>query len=410
MTNQAQPLTNRVLSLVVIVTSLGYFVDFFDFLLFGMLRVKSLTDLGLSGDALTQSGLFIVNCQAAGIIIGAYISGVLGDRYGRKNALFLSILVYSLGSIACSFVQDVESYAAARFITAMGLAGELGTGVTLIAEGLSAKRRGYGVMVFISMGFLGGLAAGVIAELLPWRTCYLVGGAMGLVLLALRVLISESGMYSKMEGKDLTRGGLGLLFRKPLLLRRYLAAILIMTPGVLVTQVLLSLSPEFAKDAGIVDTVKVNIALSLGFTVALFTDFAAVALSEYLKSRKKAVLIFMVLSFLAVMKHLLWPAQTVPMFYLSCGLLGLVFGLWTICAFWAAEQFGTNIRATVATTVPNIARTLVIPMNLAYAGLKHYGALNAATIVSLMVFAIALASWYLLSETHGKNLDYYEEN
>jgi MFS family permease len=404
-----QNLTRNLFNLTVIITSLGYFIDFFDMFLFNILRVKSLTDLGLSGDALTQSGLFISNCQYAGILLGAYLWGLLGDRVGRKRALFLSIIVYSLGSIASAFVQDVNMYGLARFITGLGIAGELGAGVTLILEGLRSEKRAWGVMVFISMGFLGALVAGLLVQHVEWRHAYIIGGGLGLCLLFLRILLPESGMYEGMEGKSLKRGGLSIILRDPVLLRRYVGAIFMMAPGVFVPQIIFTLSPELGKAMGIAEPIQAPIAVALGMGCSILGDLLGVYASERLKSRKKAVGLFLALTVVIFLKYLFWPAQSATEFYIWTALMGMVMGVWVIGATWAAEQFGVNIRATVATTVPNFARGVTIPMNLAYGALKGYGPLQAATIIGFTIFALAWIGWYFLSETWGRDLDYYEE-
>jgi MFS family permease len=404
-----QNLTRNLFNLTVIITSLGYFIDFFDMFLFNILRVKSLTDLRLSGDALTQSGLFISNCQYAGILLGAYLWGLLGDRVGRKRALFLSIIVYSLGSIASAFVQDVNMYGLARFITGLGIAGELGAGVTLILEGLRSEKRAWGVMVFISMGFLGALVAGLLVQHVEWRHAYIIGGGLGLCLLFLRILLPESGMYEGMEGKSLKRGGLSIILRDPVLLRRYVGAIFMMAPGVFVPQIIFTLSPELGKAMGIAEPIQAPIAVALGMGCSILGDLLGVYASERLKSRKKAVGLFLALTVVIFLKYLFWPAQSATEFYIWTALMGMVMGVWVIGATWAAEQFGVNIRATVATTVPNFARGVTIPMNLAYGALKGYGPLQAATIIGFTIFALAWIGWYFLSETWGRDLDYYEE-
>ncbi len=403
-------LPGRVLGLTVIITSLGNFIDIFDMFLFNMQRVKSLTDLGLAGDALTESGLFISNCQMAGMLLGAWISGILGDKFGRKRTLFLSIIVYSLGSIGSALVHNVDMYALARFITGLGLAGELGAGITLIAEKLDPARRGYGIMVFISMGFLGVCGAAMVTEFFPWRQAYMIGGLLGLSLLGLRIWLSESRMYEQMEGQAIIRGGLRLILRNAGLLKKYICAILLMATGVFIPQIMFTLSPELAKAMGITETIKPGIVFAIGFGSGALGDLLAMYLSERLRSRKKAVGIFLALAILVLAKYFLWPAHTAMEFYIWNGLLGLTFGIWVIGAVWTAEHFGINIRATTATTIPNFARALTIPMNLAYGALKGYGPLAAAGTIGLAVFILAFLSWRGLSETYGKNLGYFERS
>lgn len=408
MTQEKSRLIDKVITITVIITGLGYFIDMFDMFLFNMLRVKSLTDLGFTGDALTQSGLFIANCQWAGLLLGAYLSGVAGDKFGRKTTLFASIILYSLGSIATSFVTDVHAYGLTRFITGLGLAGELGAGLTLITEKLSAGRRGYGVMIFIIMGFVGVLAAALAAELMYWRHAYLLGGVLGMALLATRILLSESSMFEQIAEKNIMRGGLSLIARNPALLKKYICAIFFVAPTVFIPQILWTLSPEIGKSMGILEPIHPPIILGIGYTCVILGDLMAMVLSERLQSRKKATIIFLMFGILVFTKYLFWPASTLIEFYVLNGLIGLTFGIWVIGAVWAAEHFGTNVRATATTTIPNFARGLTILMNLAYGNLKYMGPLNAAGVIGFTIFVLALIGWRGLSETHGKNLDYVE--
>ncbi|MGQ0527983.1 MAG: MFS transporter [Alphaproteobacteria bacterium] len=408
-TTQNSAITNPILlQAVVLVTSLGYFVDMFDMFLFNMLRVKSLSDLGLSGEALTDAGLFISSCQFGGLLIGAYTAGVLGDRYGRKKALYVSIILYAIGSLASAFVMHVPFYGLARFVTGFGLAGELGAGVTLIAEGLAPAKRGYGIMAFIVMGFFGVLAAALVAEFVPWRTAYLIGGLGGLLLLFTRVLLSESGMYLGMAGQNIVRGGIRLILCNPALFKTWICAIFLMAPSVFIPQILWTLSPELSKAMDISGAVKPNIILGIGYSSVILGDLMAIALSERLQSRRKAALVFLMLGSAVFLKYLVWPANTVNEFYVLNGLLGMTFGVWVIGATWAAEQFGTNIRATAVTTIPNFARGLTIPMNMAYAHLKILGPLAAAGIIGLIIFTLAWVGWRNLRETYGRDLAFSE--
>ncbi len=405
--NTQATLTRGVINFTVIIASLGYFVDFFDLLLFNITRVKSLTDLGLSGDALTQSGLFISNCQYGGILLGAYISGLMADKLGRKKALLFSIILYSLGSYACAFVNDVTTYGIARFITGVGIAGELGAGVTLILEKLRSESRGYGVMIFICMGLLGALSASLITEVVPWRHAYIIGGTMGLALLTLRGFLSEPEMFTRLD-QELPRGGLSLIMKNASLRKRYICAILFVLPAVFLQQILNTLSPEIGKAIGIAEPIKANITFAVSLCFGFVADIAAIWLSERLKSKQKAAAVFIAIAALLFTKYVFWPPHDAFNFYIVAGMMGFTSGIWVLGASWAAEQFGVNIRATAATTIPNFARGFTIPMNIAYGHLKIHGPLNAVGIIGFVLFTLAFIGWRGLSETHGKNLDYYE--
>lgn len=400
-------LSKNLLNVTVLITSLGYLVDMFDLFLYNMMRVKSLTDLGYSGDALTQAGLMIANGQMAGIFLGAVVFGVLGDKYGRKKCLFASILIYSLGSLASATVQSAETYAIARFVSGFGLAGELGLGLTLIAEKMHSQKRGYGAMIFISLGFIGVLLAALAAEFIYWRYSYILGGVAGLILMLARSRLAESGMFMTLNQKTNNFNSFKILLFEPKLRQQYLSAILFVLPIVFIAQIVFSLAPEHARSLGIKDEVQVHVVLAIGYTAYILGDLLAIMLSEKLRSRKQAGLAFLCWGIFVLLTFMVFQPSSVQGFYVLSGLIGLSIGIWMIGCLWAAEMFGTNIRATVVTTVPNFARGLTIVMNLIYAELKFLGSFHAMTIIGVVVFALAYFSWRKLPETYGRDLDYH---
>lgn len=404
-------LSGKVMNATVIVTGLGYFVDMFDFFLYNMVRTPSLKDLGLSGTALTDAGLLVSNFQMAGILLGSFLWGILGDRFGRKRSLFASIIVYSAASLGCGFVQDVDTYAVLRFVAGVGISGELGAGVTLIAERMKAEgSRGIGVTLFISMGFIGVLAAVLVVELVDWRTAYIIGGVAGFVLLIARTLIDESSLYTAAALQSIRRGNLAVLLKKGNL-HKYLAAIFIIAPGVFAPQIIWTLSPELSHAFGVEETVKANIVLGVGFTCVLFADLIAIWLSEKFRSRRKAIKVMLSAAMTGFVIYLTVPflfKLSYPLFLVLNGLMGLTMGLWIMGIIAAAEQFGTDIRATVATTVPSFSRALTIPMNLAFASLKGIDPIFAVAAIGAVIFMLSFWGWRMIRETYGKDLNYVE--
>ena len=398
----------KVLNITVIIASLGYFIDMFDFLIFNIQRVKSLSDLGLSGADLTHAGLLVSNCQLAGLIVGAYFSGIISDKLGRKTSLFLSIIIYSLGSIACAFVHHVPAYGLARFAAGLGLAGELGSGAVIIAEKLGAAQRGRGVMIFMGMGFLGVCTAAVVSNLLPWRVTYIVGGLLGISLLLTRALLTESHLFEQAKKVDIVRGGLRLILRDKEKLKKYLCAIAIMLPAVFAPQILWTLSPELGKAAG-VTAIKGGTIICIGFAAGILFDLISINLSEKFKSRRLAGFVSLALFGASLGVYFLLPSVNLTWFYASNFFSAAGFGLWVVGAVWAAESFGTNIRATAVTTIPNFARGAVILMNIAYGQLKFLSPLTAAGSIGLVIFLLSTIGWYFLPETYGKNLNFLEE-
>jgi MFS transporter, putative metabolite:H+ symporter len=399
----------QVLTLPVIVIAMGYFVDIYDLILFGVVRVESLTELGLDKEGITYWGSIILNAQMAGMLIGGILWGVLGDKRGRLSVLFASIILYSVANLLNAFVTNVEQYAILRFIAGIGLAGELGAGVTLVAEILPKELRGYGIMAIASFGVLGVVAANIVADLFAWRNAYIIGGVMGFMLLILRFRVRESEMFAHHVSDDVKRGHFFALFTHKKLFGKYLKAIVIGMPLWYVVGVLVMFSPEFAIALSIQGEVSAGAALMYTYIGLSVGDLASGYLSQRLRSRKRAYGIFMVLSVVSVLYYFTLSGSSVEAFYVAAFLLGVFCGYWALFITMAAEQFGTNIRATVATTVPNFVRGSVVPITSSFMLLKEsMGVLGSAAVVGSVVFAIALVALYYTRETFHEDLDYIE--
>jgi MFS transporter, putative metabolite:H+ symporter len=397
-----------VLNITVLVAGLGYFVDLFDITLFGVVRVASLKDLGITDPAeILSSGVLIYNCQMIGMMVGGVIWGTLADKRGRLSVMMLSILLYSLANIANAFAWDVNSYALFRFLGGVGLAGELGAAITLVAESLPKEKRGLGTTIVAMLGMLGIVAAAKFGQLLYWKTAYFTGGAMGLALLVLRFKIRESALFHKPE-HGANRGNIFLLFSKGRL-GKYLSCIMIGVPVYFTTGVLFTFAPELTAGLGLNDTVTAGDAILYGSIGLALGDLFSGLFSQSLKSRKKAVALMLAAGLVLMLVYLnLKISATVV--YVFCFLIGLCVGYWAVLVTMAAEQFGTNIRATVATTVPNFVRGSAIFAVSAFAYLKNStGVLNAAMIVGSICFVGALLCVLGMDETFSRDLDYSEE-
>ncbi|MDP3468522.1 MAG: MFS transporter [Daejeonella sp.] len=393
------------------VAALGYLVDMYDLFLFSVVRVPSLLSLGISQEALLDDGIILLNLQMAGLLIGGIFWGILGDKKGRLSVLFGSILIYSLANIANGFVTSFEQYAVLRFIAGVGLAGELGAGITLVAEILPRKIRGYGTTLVATMGVLGAVLAYFMADLFDWRTSYFIGGGLGLLLLVLRMRVFESGIFVKIKDKNIERGNVLMLFNNKKRFLKYLKCILIGLPIWFVVGILITFSPEFGKALGITEPVNAGKAVMFAFTGQVIGDLASGFLSQYYQSRKKIILTFMLISAAMVSVYLLFPTQDIVVFYAICALLGFANGYWTLFVTVAAEMFGTNLRATVATSVPNFVRGSVIPLTALFIQFKaSLGIIYAAAGVGLLSFVIAVIALRYLDETFSKDLNYVEED
>ncbi len=396
-------------SMPVIVAALGYFVDIYDLILFGIVRVPSLKELGLSSAEITDIGAQILNMQMAGMLLGGILWGVLGDKKGRMSVLLGSIILYSTANFLNGFVQDVNSYMALRFIAGIGLAGELGAGVTLVSELLPKAIRGYGTMIIASVGVTGAIAANFIAQSFDWRTAYIIGGILGFALLLMRAQLMESEMFKTLKNSSVKRGAFFNLFTKKTLFIKYLKSILIGLPLWFCVGILILFSPEFAKELGIEGNINAGDAVMLCYIGLTIGDFASGYMSQKAQSRRKIMFVFMGAALVLSLIYLSISHASAELFYALCFAIGVACGYWALFITVAAEQFGTNIRSTVASTVPNFVRGMVVPMSLAFLAFKPYGGVVfAAFIVGGVVFAIGFIALWRLEETFHKDLDYIE--
>ena len=406
-----------VLSLPVLVAALGYFVDIYDLLLFSIIRIPSLKSFGLNDDQIAKDGLFIINIQMLGLLVGGILWGVLGDKKGRLRVLYASIILYSIGNIANGFVQTVDQYAWIRFITGIGLAGELGAGITLVTELLPKEKRGIGTSMVAGIGLTGAVFAFFLKEVFVqpdntgWRICYFIGGGLGFILLVLRVGVLESSMFKNIQHAKVSKGNFFMLFTNARRLRKYLLAIFIGLPNWYVIGILITFSKEFGSKMNVQGTVDPGKSVMYSYAAISVGDILIGFVSNWLKSRKKALYIFYVLTAIGVIWFFNLQGASVSELYLACALLGFGTGMWAIFVTMAAEQFGTNIRATVATTVPNMVRGSLALVSILFTWLQSQTGdyLKAGWITGVVVLAIAVLSAVYSEETFHKDLNYVEE-
>jgi MFS family permease len=401
-----------IFSIPVIISALGYFVDIYDLLLFGIVRIPSLKALGLNPDA---DGTFILNCQMVGLLIGGIFWGIFGDKKGRLSVLFGSILVYSLANIACGFLPYlpkehlVYQYAGLRFIAGIGLAGELGAGITLVSESLPKSLRAIGTSVVAGFGLMGAVVAQLTVELAGgWNISYIIGGIMGIMLLILRVSVSESGIYKNIVHKNVSKGNFLSFFTNKERLTRYLKCIAVGLPTWYCIGILAVLANQFAPELGIKD-LNPGKAIMWAYVGISVGDLMSGFISHALKSRKMAIFYMLLFTIVGVAIMLFGNTNTETKYYMFCVWLGLGTGYWAMFVTLAAEQFGTNIRNTATTTVPNMVRGLVPVMILAFDLLKNnFTVIISAAVVGIVVFGLAFYSSLTISETHDKDLEFTE--
>ena len=399
-------------SLPVVVAALGYFVDVYDLLLFNIVRVPSLKAMGLDDRSVSLIGGNIYNWQQAGLLLGGILWGILGDKRGRLSVLFGSIITYSLANIACGFVQDTTTYAVLRFVAGLGLAGELGAGITLVAEILPARLRGYGTSLVASVGLLGAVVAFLTVNLTAnWRLTYFIGGGLGLALLLLRVGVIESGMFVNVKAERVSRGNFGAFFTSRTRLLRYLRCMGIAVPTYFVIGLLATFGNEFGRALGIADEIQPGRCVLYTYLGTVAGDLASGLLSQWLRSRRLAIGLMMGLTAVFVLVYLYGGLQTTPAFYAVCA--GAGFGIGYIAMFLTitAETFGTNLRATATTSVANNVRATTLLTIPAFQYLKtvpSLGVIGAGAVVGAVCFGIGLLSLLTMEETFGKELDYSE--
>lgn len=399
---------HHIVSVAVIVGALGYFVDVYDLLLFSIIRKSSLAELGLNP---ITDGENILSIQMIGLLLGGILWGVLGDKRGRLSVLFGSILLYSLANIGNGFVHTYSQYAALRFIAGIGLAGELGASITLVSELVSKEHRGICTSIIASVGLCGAIFAYFIKEEFSWRVCYFIGGGMGLLLLVLRVSIFESGLFARMKATIVERGNLMMLINPRERFTRYLKCILIGLPSWFVAGILIGFSDKFALELHVTEPIDVGKAILFFYVAGSVGDIIIGFLSNALKSRKKPVFIYFLITSVCMFLYFTQSSGSANIFYGICAGLGFGGGFWAIFITMAAEQFGTNIRATATTTVPNMVRGSLPLIIILFKWLRSITGDNyvmSGSITAFVCMSIAIIALYFKKESFGKDLNFVE--
>lgn len=402
--------SNSIFNFTVLVAALGYFVDIYDLLLFQIVRVESLKDMGLTTALIKSEGEFIISIQMVGLLVGGIIWGIMGDKKGRLSVLFGSIVLYSIANIFNGFVQTPNQYALTRFVAGIGLAGELGAGITLVSELVSKEKRGLSTSLVAGIGLTGAVVAYFISQNFNWRYCYFIGGGLGFCLLLLRISVFESGMFSKVKQRDVQRGNFFMFFTNKRRFKKYMLAILIGLPTWYVIGILVAFSNDFGLAFGLSEEVLPKKSTMFAYVAIAVADVVVGLVSQWLKSRKKALFIFYFLSIISIIFYFTQQNGTAAGMYVICAALGFSTGFWAIFVTMAAEQFGTNLRATAATTVPNMVRGVLPIIILLFRGLQSVTGnyVTAGWITGAVVMAISLVAAWFTEETFGKDLNYVE--
>ena len=404
------PKNTSLFQLAVIVSALGFFVDVYDLLLFGIVRKPSLTDLGLSPEEVLSQGEFIISVQMIGLLVGGILWGIIGDKKGRLSVLFGSILIYSIANILNGMVVNTTQYAVLRFIAGVGLAGELGAGITLVSELLPKEKRGVAAAMIASFGILGAVTAFFMKELFTWRMCYYIGGGLGLVLLVLRVSVNESNLYTQLKTTAVQRGNFFMFFNNKERFVRYLRCVLIGLPAWYIIGVLVTFSDQFGVAFGI-DDIDPGKAIMFLYMAIAFGDLSVGLLSQRLKSRKKALFIFYGITILFTTLFFLQQGGNATTFYLICAGLGYGTGFTVVYITMSAEQFGTNLRATAAISIPNMVRGALPLIIVLFKFMRNFfdSYITGGWVTGVILMSIAILAAWKMEETFGKDLNFVEE-
>ncbi len=400
----------RAAKLAITVAALGYFVDIYDLILFGVVGRKSLADMGVAKEQIEPMFQHLLDVQMLGMLVGGILWGVLGDRRGRLSVLFGSILMYSLANIANGMLTTTDYYAELRFVAGIGLAGELGAGITLVAEIMHKTSRGWGTTVIAGIGVTGAIAAALVDRVAHWTTAYYLGGVMGLLLLGLRIGVRESGMFKTIKETKVSRGNFFQLFSSRDRATRYLCLILSGVPVWYLIGILVNRAPKIAKDMGLDAAVVPGTAVMMAYIGLAIGDVASGVVSQLLGSRRKAVALFLALSAAGTGFYFTFAGQNLNMLYGACLAVGIGGGYWAVFVTMASEQFGTNLRSTVTTTAPNFVRGSLVLVSLGFAKLEpSLGPAKSAMALGVITIGVALLALLPLGETFGKSLEFVEE-
>jgi MFS transporter, putative metabolite:H+ symporter len=410
--NQVTTISNKAIALGIIVSALGFFVDLYDIMALAAIGENSLRSIGIAEAAIKKELTYLQSMQMWGMLLGGFLWGIIGDKYGRLKVLFGSIILYSVFTLLNAFVTGINGYAACRFFAGLGLAGELGAGITLVSEQMRKEKRGLGPAIIAGFGVLGAIVAVIIGKNYDWKTVYIVGGTLGFGLLLLRLGVVESGLFTIARKSNIARGSFMVILKNKEHLKKFACILLVGMPGWFVNGVMMQLSNFISKSMGmnpLPDKGKVIIyffiALSLG-------DVMGGVVSQWLKSRKKSIYIFLLLHLLMLVLFFTVAKNSVQLYYFIFAGLGLSVGFVIQLFTLAAEQFGTNIRTLVTSSGLNLVRGWVIPLAALFTWMNE-GLLiiewKSAAVIAFVVVAVSFWALSQLEETFDKDLAFVNE-
>ncbi len=407
--------STSIFNIAVLVAALGYFVDIYDLLLFTIVKALSMKSVGATDATMLVDSTKVLNWQMIGLLVGGIIWGMMGDKKGRLSVLFGSIILYSIANFFTGFVETVNQYAMARFFAGLGLAGELGAGITLVSELLPKEKRGVGTSLVAGIGLSGAVAAYFTFKFSgnDWRFCYKLGAVLGIFLLLLRIKVSESGMFKSIQEGNIVKGNFALFFVEKKRFLKYIKAIAIGLPTWFVIGILINQSDKFGKEFFGSTTIESGRSIMFAYIAISIGDILIGFVSQYFKSRKKALLLFYCITVIAVAIFFSPLNNSDSAMYLICAAMGFGTGFWAIFVTMGAEQFGTNLRATAATTIPNMVRGSLPLMTLLFKDFFHqkleWNLWQSGIVTGIVVLLVTFIAFYFTKETFGKDLNFVEE-
>jgi MFS transporter, putative metabolite:H+ symporter len=408
--NTAIQISNKALALGIIVSALGFFVDLYDIMALGAVGEASLKSIGITDKALLEKGVTTLqNWQMGGMVIGGFLWGIIGDKYGRLKVLFGSIILYSLFTLLNAFVLNLNQYVICRFIAGIGLAGELGAGITLVSEQMQKEKRGLGPAIIAGFGVLGAIVAVFISKIYNWQTVFIVGGVLGFCLLILRVGVVESGLFKITQHTKVSKGNFLIILRNKNYLKKFICILLVGIPGWYANGILIQLTPYVSESMGMTVIPSKGTVIIYFFIALCVGDIMGGVISQWLKSRKKSIYLFLSLHAVMLLLFFTIGKTSVQVYYtIFAGIgfsVGFVIQLFTL----AAENFGTNIRTLVTSSGLNLVRAWVIPCSLAYTWLNNNFTIlkwQSAAAIGFVAIVLALFALRQLDETFDNDLEF----
>ncbi len=403
--------------IILLVTSLGNFVDYGDMFMASLVRNDAIVALGIAQtkEAVLAVGLNLESFQAVGFLLGCFTWGIFADKKGRLQVLYISTLVYSLANILNGLLSPEWShvyywYGGCRLFSGWGLSAEFSVAITLIVEYFSVKKRIIGTMLMTGLGFLGVFLVSWLKFYthILWNEFFIWGGVAGLVLLVFRFAAQESFMFLNQQTAAIKKGSLMTLLKQKKYSRQFFLTVWLVLPIFLV-QLILKFSPNISQQINS-EIISIALVLLIYDAFSIFSDILGCYISYLFNNRMRVLKFYLILIFLALLGFAIWPPLTTFSWYwVYVPILGLANGYWGLWGTMIAELFGINVRATATTFIVNLSRSFVLILSITFKDLDlRYGFSISVIVLTLVTCGLAFWSVFKIPETAHKNLEYVE--